>query len=146
MCIAGGIVSDAFGKFTTILNLLVVYIIGCAAISLSAIPSIGVSPKVILFVGLILISIGSGGISPCISAFAGDQFKLPEQEAQLNKFFSMFYFVIVFATLISTTLSPILRSDVHCFGANHCYSLAFGAPAIMITIATGESVTQSAFS
>ena len=35
-------------------------------------------------IGLALIALGTGGIKPCVSAFGGDQFKLPEQETQLK--------------------------------------------------------------
>jgi dipeptide/tripeptide permease len=35
-------------------------------------------------IGLALIALGTGGIKPCVAAFGGDQFKLPEQERQLQ--------------------------------------------------------------
>lgn len=60
-------------------------------------------------IGLALIAIGTGGIKPCVSAFGGDQFKLPEQERQLQTFFSIFYFAINSGALISTFVTPILR-------------------------------------
>ena len=87
------------------------------------------------FVGLALIAIGTGGIKPCVSAFGGDQFKLPEQERQLQTFFSVFYFSINAGSFISTIVTPILREDVHCFGDKTCYSLAFGVPAALMAIA-----------
>lgn len=138
MCVVGGIISDVWlGKFKTIFYLSIVYICGCVAVSMSSIPSFGFSPK-ITWIGLILISVGCGGIKPCVSAFGGDQFKLPEQAAQLTMFFSLFYFSINLGSAISTAVTPILRSDVHCFGGNDCYSLAFGVPAILMIIALGE--------
>jgi solute carrier family 15 oligopeptide transporter 1 len=39
-----------------------------------------------------LIALGTGGIKPCVSAFGGDQFKLPEQEKQLKVIKSSKYF------------------------------------------------------
>ena len=87
------------------------------------------------FIGLALIAIGTGGIKPCVSAFGGDQFQLPEQERQLQTFFSVFYFSINAGSFISTIVTPILREDVHCFGDNTCYSLAFGVPAALMAIA-----------
>lgn len=138
-CIFGGIICDVWlGKFKTIVSLAIVYVVGCVAVSTSAIPSLGFSPKIILLIALVLISIGSGGIKPCVCSFGGDQFKLPEQAAQLTNFFSVFYLTISFGSLISTTLTPILRSDVHCFGENECYSLAFGVPAVLMIVAIGE--------
>ena len=60
-------------------------------------------------IGLVLTGIGHGGIRPCINAFGGDQFKLPEQARQLQTFFSVFYFSINAGSLISTILTPVLR-------------------------------------
>ena len=88
------------------------------------------------FFGLALIAIGTGGIKPCVSAFGGDQFKLPEQERQLQTFFTVFYFSINAGSFISTIVTPILREDVECFGDTTCYSLAFGVPAALMAVAT----------
>lgn len=85
-------------------------------------------------IGLVLIGLGSGGIKPCVSAFGGDQFKLPEQAKQLATFFSFFYFAINAGSLISTTLTPIFREDVHCFGDLDCFSLAFGVPGVLMVV------------
>jgi dipeptide/tripeptide permease len=60
-------------------------------------------------IGLLLIAIGTGGIKPCVAAFGGDQFKMPEQERQLQSFFSVFYFAINAGALISTFITPIFR-------------------------------------
>lgn len=89
-------------------------------------------------VALLLIAFGTGGIKPCVSAFGGDQFKLPEQTKYLGYFFSLFYFAINAGSLISTFLTPILRADIKCFGENDCYSLAFGVPGILMIVSIGE--------
>lgn len=135
MCIFGGILSDVWlGKFNTIFYLSIIYSIGSVVISIGAIPTVGLSAAATLFIGLLLIALGSGGIKPCVSAFGGDQFKLPEQAEQFATFFSLFYFSINFGSVISTTVTPILRQDVHCFGDNDCYPYAFGVPAILMII------------
>ena len=85
-------------------------------------------------IGLLLIGLGSGGIKPCVAAFGGDQFKIPEQAKQLATFFSFFYFSINAGSLISTSLTPILREDVHCFGDLDCFSLAFGVPGVLMVV------------
>jgi solute carrier family 15 oligopeptide transporter 1 len=85
-------------------------------------------------VGLLLIAIGTGGIKPCVSAFGGDQFKLPQQEKQLQQFFSLFYFSINSGSLISTFLTPVLREDVKCLDQDTCYPLAFGVPAALMIV------------
>lgn len=139
MCIFGGIVSDVWlGKFKTIFILSIVYSFGSIIVSISAIPALSFSPKIILTVGLLFVAFGSGGIKPCVSAFGGDQFKLPEQTAQLAAFFSLFYFTINSGSLISTTITPIFREKVHCFGDNDCFPLAFGLPAVLMLTSVGK--------
>lgn len=139
MCLFGGIISDVWlGKFKTIFYLSIVYAIGCILISIGSIPILNISPTISLYVGLILVSIGSGGIKPCVAAFGGDQFKLPEQAAQMETFFSIFYFTINVGALLTTIITPIFREDVHCFEDNDCFPLAFGAPAFLMLIAIGK--------
>lgn len=113
-----------------------VYIIGCILMTLGAIPPLHFSPKVFTIIGLLLIGVGSGGIKPCVSAFGGDQFKIPEQANQLASFFLFFYFSINAGSLLSTLITPVLRSDVHCFGDDSCFSLAFGVPAVLMIVST----------
>ncbi|XP_053680157.1 peptide transporter family 1-like [Anopheles nili] len=129
----GAILADSWlGKFKTILYLSMVYCAGSTLIALGAIPPLNLPATSMTVLGLLFIAVGSGGIKPCVSAFGGDQFKLPEQAAQLAKFFSLFYFAINAGSLISTTLTPILREDVHCFGDSSCFPLAFGVPAVLM--------------
>ncbi|XP_077296688.1 solute carrier family 15 member 2-like [Arctopsyche grandis] len=44
----------------------------------------------------------------------------------------MFYIMMVLSALVSKTVSPLLRSEIHCFGDKDCYSVAFGASGILI--------------
>lgn len=139
MCTVGAIISDTWlGKFKTIFFLSIIYASGSILISVGAIPSSPLPPQATLYVGLLLIALGSGGIKPCVSSFGGDQFKMPEQAAQLALYFSMFYFSINSGSLISMYLTPVLREDVHCFGENSCYSLAFGIPAVLMITSLGK--------
>lgn len=89
--------------------------------------------------GLLIIAIGTGGIKPCVSAFGGDQFVRPQQDRQLETFFSIFYISINAGSLLSTFITPILREDVQCFDQASCFPLAFGVPAILMIIAVSES-------
>lgn len=91
--------------------------------------------RALTILGLFLIAIGSGGIKPCVAAFGGEQFKMPEQARQLATFFSLFYFAINAGSLISTSVTPILREDVTCFGMDDCFPLAFGVPAVLMVVA-----------
>ncbi|KAJ4436486.1 hypothetical protein ANN_16517 [Periplaneta americana] len=103
----------------------------CAMVFISLTPTVR---RELSIVGLLLIAIGTGGIKPCVSAFGGDQFKLPQQEKQLQQFFSLFYFAINSGSLISTFLTPVLREDVKCLDQDSCYPLAFGIPAVLMII------------
>ncbi|XP_073830927.1 peptide transporter family 1 isoform X1 [Musca autumnalis] len=135
LCILGAIISDSWlGKFKTILYLSLVYVCGSVLVTLGAMPPLNLPATTFTMIGLALIALGSGGIKPCVSAFGGDQFKMPEQIKQMTTFFSLFYFSINAGSLISTTVTPILREDVHCFGEKECYSLAFGVPAILMAV------------
>lgn len=90
--------------------------------------------------GLFIIGVGTGGIKPCVSAFGGEQFVRPQQDKQLEQFFSYFYISINAGSLLSTLLTPILREDVQCFGQNSCFPLAFGVPAVLMIVAIGIQI------
>ncbi|CAF0883312.1 unnamed protein product [Adineta steineri] len=131
--IIGAIISDGFiGRYSTILYLSFVYLLGTVVLTLTAIPQIGGRNLTGPIIGLSLIALGTGGIKPCVSAFGADQISMANPK-QLSRFFAFFYFAINFGSLISTLLTPILRSKVSCFGYD-CYSLAFGIPAILMLI------------
>ena len=61
------------------------------------------------FIGIALIALGTGGIKPCVVALGADQFKVPEQAAQMATYFAMFYASINFGSMISTVATPYLR-------------------------------------
>ncbi|XP_045450956.1 peptide transporter family 1-like [Melitaea cinxia] len=133
--ILGGIIADNYlGKFRTILYLMFVYAAGNILVAVTAIPYLDIPKRLCTILGLFLITLGTGGIKPCVTSFGGDQFNLPQQEKQLALYFSILYFNICTGSLIAKTVSPILRSDVHCFGDRDCYSLAFGAPGFIVLI------------
>ena len=118
----GAILSDAFfGKYRTILALSIVYCLGHFALALD-------ETRLGLMVGLTLISIGAGGIKPCVSAHVGDQFGKTNSYL-LEKVFSWFYLSINLGAFISTMLTPILL--VH-FGSK----IAFGLPGVLMLLAT----------
>lgn len=138
-CIFGGVLSDVWmGKYKTILITSIVYAFGTLIVSFSSIPSFIPSPNTSLIIGLLLVSIGSGGIKSAVSPFGGDQFSIPEQAAQLAKFFSLFYLLINLGPLISNLITPILAHNVYCFGKDDCYSLAFGFPGLLMILTIGK--------
>ncbi|XP_055593305.1 peptide transporter family 1-like [Uranotaenia lowii] len=135
MCVLGAIISDSWlGKFRTILYLSMVYVVGTSLIAIGAIPTLDVNASAMTIIGLLLIAIGSGGIKPCVAAFGGEQFKIPEQAKQLAIFFSMFYFSVNSGSFVSTMLTPILRDDVKCYDQDDCFSLAFGVPGVLMVV------------
>ncbi|XP_032791790.2 solute carrier family 15 member 2 isoform X1 [Daphnia magna] len=131
----GAILADTYlGKFKTILYLSCLYACGNVLLSVASIPNT-LPQKEFSLLGLFIIALGTGGIKPCVSAFGGDQFIRPQQDKQLEQFFSVFYVAINAGSLISTFVTPILREDVQCFGSNSCFPLAFGVPALLMIIA-----------
>lgn len=94
--------------------------------------------RIIALLGLFLISVGTGGIKPCVFTFGGDQFRLPEQEKQLLHYTTKFMFAINVGALFSTFLTPELRQSVHCLGRDTCFPLAFGVPAVLMLTAIGN--------
>ena len=118
----GAILSDAFfGKYRTILALSIVYCLGHFALALD-------ETRLGLMVGLTLISIGAGGIKPCVSAHVGDQFGRTNSHL-LEKVFSWFYLSINLGAFVSTMLTPILLAK---FGSQ----VAFGIPGVLMLLAT----------
>ena len=120
--ILGALLSDIFiGKFKTILLLSIIYCFGHLSLAID-------ETRFGLIIGLSLISIGAGGIKPCVSAHVGDQFG-KTNSILLTKVFSWFYLSINLGAFISTLLTPYL---LHNYGP----WLAFGIPGVLMFIAT----------
>ena len=120
--ILGALLSDVFiGKFKTILILSVIYCFGHLSLAIN-------ETRFGLIIGLSLISIGAGGIKPCVSAHVGDQFG-KTNSILLTKVFSWFYLSINMGAFVSTLLTPYL---LHNYGP----WLAFGVPGVLMFIAT----------
>ncbi|XP_043289096.1 peptide transporter family 2-like [Venturia canescens] len=134
--VAGAILADSYlGRFRTILYFSIIYAIGNVLMCFAATPPIALWPVAMTYVGLTLIAWGTGGIKPCVAAFGGDQFHLPQQQKRLQAFFSIFYFTINFGGLMGMILIPILRKALTCFGDDTCYALGFGFPAALMVTA-----------
>ncbi len=120
----GAFIADAFlGKYRTILILSVVYCFGHFSLALD-------ETRMGLMLGLTLISIGSGGIKPCVSAHVGDQFGRSNAHL-LEKVFGWFYFSINLGAFCSTLLTPWLLNNPD-FGPHY----AFGIPGVLMALAT----------
>lgn len=90
---------------------------------------------------LILISIGNGSIRACITSLGGQQFQLPEQSKQLDRFFSQYYFIYSVGILLSKIIPPAIRAHTQCFGKNDCYLAVFGSLATVFLGAWSEYST-----
>ena len=120
--LVGAWISDRFwGTYKTIMRLSIVYCAGHAVLALW-------DGRTALYWGLGLISIGAGGIKPCVTAYVGDQFT-DKNKHLLAKIFDVFYFSINFGSFFATMLIPWVLPR---YGA----SWAFGIPGILMAIAT----------
>ena len=126
--IFGALLADiVLGKYLTIMILSVVYCAGHGVLAMMGSTEV-MPPGIVLATGLVLISVGSGGIKPCVSAHVGDQFG--KQNAHLiEKVFGWFYFSINTGAFLSTMLTPWL---LEWYGPHW----AFGVPGVLMALAT----------
>lgn len=122
----GALLADfLFGKYRIIMWLSVVYCLGHAAL---AVMGLAGEAGTWLMVGLWLISVGSGGIKPCVSAHVGDQFGKLNRHL-LPRIFNWFYWSINLGAFASTLLTPWL---LEWYGPHW----AFGVPGVLMALAT----------
>jgi POT family proton-dependent oligopeptide transporter len=133
--ILGAILADAvWGKYRTIFWLSIVYCLGNFVLAAD-------QTRIGLLLGLLLITLGAGGIKSSVSANVGDQFGVKNQHL-LEKVFGWFYFSINFGSFFSTLLTPWLldhfsRTDLYGENAKHLGpALAFGVPGVLMVMAT----------
>lgn len=124
--ILGALLADVFlGKYRTIIWLSIVYCLGHLALALMG--QFG-EVELLLMTGLWLITVGAGGIKPCVSAHVGDQFGQSNSHL-LTKVFNYFYWSINFGAFLSSMLTPWLLKW-------HGPHWAFGVPGILMALAT----------
>ncbi|XP_048527439.1 protein NRT1/ PTR FAMILY 8.3-like [Triticum urartu] len=109
--LVGAIVADSYlGRYLTTLAFFAVYLIGMAAMSISASlrpDGSSSSPQsVIFFLGLYMMAIGAGGIKPCVSSFGADQFDDtdPTERLKKNSFFNWFFFSVYIGSFVAGTV------------------------------------------
>ncbi|CAI9768468.1 unnamed protein product [Fraxinus pennsylvanica] len=141
----GAVLADAYwGRYWTIAVFSTIYFIGMCTLTLSAsvpafkpaecldsvCPSATPAQYAVLFFGLYLIALGTGGIKPCVSSFGADQFDDtdPEERVKKGSFFNWFYFSINIGALISSSLIVWIQD-------NAGWGLGFGIPAVFMGIA-----------
>lgn len=128
--IVGALLSDwLWGKYKTILWLSLAYCAGHATLAFVDFPQVfGVEPRTLLLIALVLLSIGAGGLKPCVTAHVGDQFG-PRNKHLLPRVYQWFYFSINVGAAVSMILTPRL---LRWFGPE----IAFGLPGVLMAIAT----------
>lgn len=120
--IIGALIAASFlGTYRTIIGFSLVYCAGHAALAIN-------ETLIGMVFGLSLISLGSGGIKPCVSACLGDQFCTMNAHL-ISSTFGYFYLAINLGAFTSTLLTPWL---LHSVGSH----LAFGVPGLMMALAT----------
>ncbi|KAL5554175.1 hypothetical protein UlMin_041576 [Ulmus minor] len=141
----GAILADAYwGRYWTIAAFSSIYFIGMCTLTLSAsvhalkpvectgsICLSATAPQyAVLFLGLYLVALGTGGIKPCVSPFGADQFDNTDLKERVKKgsFFNWFYFSIYVGILISSTLVVWIQENIG-------WGLGFGIPALFMGIA-----------
>ncbi|XP_046697991.1 solute carrier family 15 member 2-like [Silurus meridionalis] len=124
------IIADSWwGKFHTIITSMICLFMGHVLLLLGAFPHVGGSSvhTGLSMLGLVLITFGTGGIKPCLTAFGGDQF---EEEHQKER-----------ERLCWTFTTPFIRGDLQCFGGD-CYALVFGIDAALMVLALGTFISE----
>nr|GMC79296.1 protein NRT1/ PTR FAMILY 3.1-like [Ipomoea batatas]GMC86036.1 protein NRT1/ PTR FAMILY 3.1-like [Ipomoea batatas] len=145
MPLVGALIADSFaGRFWTIIVGSIIY--GMVSITTSAImPQLRPPPCPtkkncteasnlqlwVLYICLLLTSIGSGGIRPCVITFAADQIDMTKSKVEGRKwnFYNWYYFCMGLATLTSLTVIVYIQDNVS-------WAWGLGIP----TIAMGLSV------
>ncbi len=109
-----------FGNYKSQVFSYIIWTIGCLVMVITVIPSIfhllmklG-DGHIILYclVALSILgqSIGYGLINPLQSVIVADQFRLPEQEAQLSSSFAIYYFFSSFGSFLGETTGTFVKS------------------------------------
>lgn len=126
----GAFIADSFaGRFWTIIIGSIIYLLGMIAITVSAVmPQLRPPPcpnqvdcleasnmqLSVLYIGLLLTSLGTGGIRPCVVTFAADQFDLSraKTESRSWNFFNWYYFCMGMASLLAATVVVYIQDNV----------------------------------
>lgn len=125
----GAWLADRFlGRYKTILFISLFYCLGNAVLATSDLATCVESKQIILFTGLFIIAIGTGGIKPCVSAFVGDQAGGFDSQT-MTRIYSAFYWSINFGSFFAMLVIPFVRD-------NWGYGVAFAIPGIFMALAT----------
>ncbi|KAL6746565.1 POT family-domain-containing protein, partial [Haematococcus lacustris] len=113
--VIGALLADScWGRYKTIMVFSCIYLLGIIVLTLSSvIPDAEEDAETadplqygVLLGALAIISLGTGGIKPNVSAFGADQFNEadPQDRKEKERFFNWFYLAINVGSLIACTL------------------------------------------
>lgn len=120
--IIGAIIADAYlGPYKTIKYSLMIVIAADILLTITSIQKLGGSHSIGLGIALLMKSIASGGLGPCLGTLGANQFRA-DQKKYLERYFSVFYLSINIASSVSSIVLPMLRNDVKCYDQD-CYPL-----------------------
>ncbi|CAL5351702.1 unnamed protein product [Camellia sinensis] len=143
--IIGALIADSFaGRFWTIIAGSLIYELGLVSMTISAtLPQLRPPPCPtqvnckeastlqlwILYISLLLSSLGSGGIRPCIVTFAADQLDMSKSrvESRSWNFFNWYYFCMGMASLSALTVVVYIQDNVS-------WGLGLGIPTIAMAV------------
>ncbi|KAJ8435457.1 hypothetical protein Cgig2_012578 [Carnegiea gigantea] len=126
----GALIADSYaGQFWTITVGLIFYLMGMASLTSSAIiPKLRPPPcptqencqvasqKQLwaLYISLLLTSLGTGGLRPCVVTFAANQFDMTKSAVASRKwnYFNWYYFSMGVATLLALTVIVYIQENV----------------------------------
>ncbi|KAF7145774.1 hypothetical protein RHSIM_Rhsim04G0115900 [Rhododendron simsii] len=150
----GAFIADSFaGRYWTILVGSIIYELGLVSITiLATLPQLR-SPGcpsqenckeassqqlLLLYLALLLLSIGSGGRKPCVVTFAADQIDMSKSKVESRKwnFFNWYTFCVGMGSLAALTIVVYVQDNVG-------WGLGFGIPTIAMTISVIAFVAGS---
>nr|GMD75748.1 protein NRT1/ PTR FAMILY 5.10-like [Ipomoea batatas] len=143
----GAFVADSFlGRFRTIIVSSLLYILGLAFLTLSAVLPFSNSdcqtgadikacspPQlqiIFFFFALYLVALAQGGHKPCVQAFGADQFDVHDSREckQKSSFFNWWYFGICFGAFVTILVMSYIQDNLS-------WGLGFGIPCIVMVLA-----------
>ncbi|XP_009104877.1 protein NRT1/ PTR FAMILY 5.14 [Brassica rapa] len=138
--VLGAFVADAFlGRYRTIIIASLIYVLGMALLTLSAllVPITSENEKVasssllnvLFFFSLYLVAIGQSGHKPCVQAFGADQFdeKDPREQRDRSSFFNWWYLSLSAGICLAIVVVVYIQEAVG-------WALGFGIPCVFMVI------------
>ncbi|XP_006845418.2 protein NRT1/ PTR FAMILY 5.6 isoform X1 [Amborella trichopoda] len=133
--LAGAFLADTyFGRYRMVLYSTFVYIMGLALMTLTvSIPFFKTAIKIqgaFFYLGLYLVSVGTGGHKPCLQAFGADQFEEADSEEvrrEKASFFNWWFAILALGVVVAATVVVYVQDNVG-------WGLGYGIPTMTMVI------------